>query len=533
MKILLSSTSISEEILKAGSDLLKAYFLGAELEVGSKMEFLGEDKGGNSKLSGHDKISTEDSCWVEIGIEAPLGIMTQIGFYWNIFGLPSTTDETEPSLSLVRNLLITLTEQEIVTILAQPEISKETQPKLLLKHGLLKLLTQVCDRRLPWGILTGIRPGKLLHRLYDLGFSREERSLVLDKRYAIRPDKVELLQGIATRQRPYLEELRHNPQKVAIYIGIPFCPSRCTYCSFPGYTLAKERQELVTYLKALQVEIREIGLLMKELGLAADTIYIGGGTPTILTSREISHLVEELKCSLPWQECREFTVEAGRVDTLSREMLEVLKECGVSRLSINPQTMQETTLVRIGRKQDVAEVVRIYELARKISDWVINMDLILGLPGEGLREVQDTLNQLEKLQPNNLTVHMLALKRGSVELEKGYKHNLGSELEQMQELSGKVAASWGLKPYYLYRQKRIAGNLENIGYARPGSECFYNISIIEERQTILGLGAGASTKIYNLANNTLINRQHPSSWQGYVRGARFDVRGLMHETNIN
>ncbi len=498
----------------AGRDILKAYFLGVEIEV--------------SRQSGQHV----DSWWVEIGFEAPLGLTSHMIFSWKLLGLSSIPEEGEAPFSMVRNLLITLTGEEIAAILDQPEVSKETPPKLLIKHGLLKLLSQVCDRRLPWGILTGIRPGKIMHRLYELGFSREERFTVLEKRYAIRPDKVELLEDIAARQRPYLEELKRNPRKIAVYVGIPFCPTRCTYCSFPGYSLGKERQELAIYLKALQAEIREVGLLMKDLGLVADTVYIGGGTPTILTPSEISHLVDELKYWLPWQECREFTVEAGRVDTLSREMLEVLKECGVSRLSINPQSMQEITLARIERGHDVTEVVRVYELARKISDWVINMDLILGLPGEDLKDVRNTLEQLEKLQPDNLTVHMLALKRGSVELEKGYKHNLGPELEQMQELAGQVAASWGLRPYYLYRQKRIAGNLENIGYARPGLECFYNISIIEERQTILGLGAGASTKIFNPVKNTLLNEQHPTSWQRYAHGSRFDVRGAMNDERL-
>lgn len=538
MKIIVSSSTITEEILRAGSDLLKAYFLGAEIGVSSGQglfetqkpvrnnEDIGVNTGGH-RLSSHD----ENSCWAEIGIEAHLGVLTQIDFSWELFGLPSVPAEAAPSFPLPRKLYINLTDQEIACILAQPEVSKETQPKLLLKHGMLKLLSQVCDRQLSWGILTGIRPGKMMHRLYDFGFSREERSRILEKRYAIRADKVELLQEIASRQRPYLEELRANPQKIAVYIGIPFCPTRCTYCSFPGYQLGQERQELALYLKALQAEIREVGRLMKELGLVADTVYIGGGTPTTLTPREISRLIDELKKWLPWQECREFTVEAGRVDTLSREMLEVLKECGITRLSINPQTMQEATLTRIGRNHGVAEVVRVFELARTLSDWLINMDLILGLPGENLSDVQSTLIQLEKLQPDNLTVHMLALKRGSVELAKGYKHHLGSELEQMQELSAKVAVSWGLQPYYLYRQKRIAGNLENIGYARPGSECCYNISIIEERQTILGLGAGASTKIYNPVNNTLINEQHPTSWQSYVQHARFDVRGPRSELN--
>ncbi|MHB8126398.1 MAG: coproporphyrinogen dehydrogenase HemZ [Desulfitobacteriaceae bacterium] len=501
IKIILSSTTIPEEILKSGIDLIKAYFSGSEVEVNCEQE---------TDVISRQSRNDEEGFWVKIRVEAPLGIKTQIDLSWTLLDMSNDAQE-------VKYLHINLTYQEIESILAQPAINREIEPKLLLKHGIHKLLSQISNRRLPWGILTGIRPGKIIHRLYDLGFSREERSAVLKKRYALRPDKVELLQGIASIQRLYIEELRRNPRRIAVYIGIPFCPTRCTYCSFPSYHLSKERQEIALYLKTLQAEIREVGMLMNESSLVMDSLYIGGGTPTILTPQEMTRLLIEIKNWFPWQECREFTVEAGRADTLSGEMLEVLQEYGVSRLSINPQTMQESTLVRIKRGHSVAEVKRVYELARKLSDWVINMDLILGLPGESLKDVQNTLNQLTKLQPDNLTVHMLALKRGSREFEMGYKHNVASEMEQMQELTAKVADSWGLKPYYLYRQKRMAGNLENIGYAQPGHECVYNISIIEECQNIFGLGAGASTKIIDPCNNKLFNLHHPVSWQHYVQ----------------
>lgn len=435
---------------------------------------------------------------------------------WTLLKQFDSDSEKGLPLSLPRHFQVDLTTREIENILAQPVINRETQPKLLLKHGMFKLLSQICHTHLPWGILTGIRPGKIMHNLYDQGFSREERSAILKKQYALRPDKIELLQKIAAIQRPYLEDLRRNPQRIAVYISIPFCPTRCTYCSFPAYCLSKDRRELVSYLQVLDAEIRAAGRLMEKFALVPDSVYIGGGTPTILTPPEMNGLLSGIKKRFPWQECREFTVEAGRVDTLSQEMLEVLRDWRVSRLSINPQTMQEKTLARIGRAHSVAEVGRIYQLARKLSDWIINMDLILGLPGESLEDVRDTLIQTANLQPDNLTMHILALKRGSREFEMGFKHQEASEIEKMQELSVIMANSWGLQPYYLYRQKRMAGNLENIGYAKPGLECLYNISIIEERQTILGLGAGASTKIINRMNNKIVNIHHPVSWQHYI-----------------
>lgn len=509
IKLILTSTTIPEEILKSAFDLIRAFFSGSEVRI---------DRNGKAgDLVPGQVENAGGEIQAVIRVEARLGITGELELFWNLTKEYDGDPETGSPQSLPCHFKVDLTTGEIANILVQPVINTEAQSKLLLKHGIHKLLSQICDLRLPWGILTGIRPGKIMHNLYDQGFSGEERSLILEKQYAIRPDKIELLQKIAAVQRPYLEELRLNPERIAVYIGIPFCPTRCTYCSFPANMLSKDRWELAAYLQILKFEIRAAGLLMDKFALVPDSIYIGGGTPTILTPQEMNALIGEIKNSLPWQECREFTVEAGRVDTLSREMLEVLRECGVNRLSINPQTMQDNTLARIGRSHSAAEVRSVYQLARKLSDWIINMDLILGLPGESSGDVQDTLDQVANLQPDNLTVHILALKRGSKELEMGFKHKAAAEMEKMQELAAGMADLWGLKPYYLYRQKRIAGNLENTGYTKPGLECLYNISIIEERQNILGLGAGASTKINDPLHHKLFNIHHPVSWQHYVQ----------------
>jgi len=546
MQIILSSSSVPEEILKSGFDLIRAFFPGAvpgtDYRAPARKLLGGQDS--NVGLSGQD-VDIEAICGqtaqaeggfrAEVRVEAPWKGRAPwepeapLQFTWTLPARPAAeakNGQTENTGSdaasancqtdcLAEFCQACLAEQEIETILAFKEGSRENRPKLLFKHGLLKLLSQVCRKRLPWGILSGIRPGKIVQNLYDRGFSRAERAAVLEKHYAIRPDKAELLQKIAAVQRSCLEELRRDPRRIALYVSIPFCPSRCSYCSFPAYRLSKDRQELTGYLQALQAEIRAAGLLISKLGLLVDSVYIGGGTPTILTAEELSGLLQELKKEVPWQECREFTVEAGRVDTLSSGKLAVLGEQGVTRLSINPQTMQEATLRRIGRDHRVADIGRVYHLARSLAPWVINMDLILGLPGESLVDVRDTLEQLDGLQPDNLTVHLLALKRGSREYESGLRHKQAALAEQMQELSRQAAASMGLEPYYLYRQKRLAGNLENIGYARPGLECLYNIAIIEERQHILGLGAGASNKIIDLPEGRLLNIHQAQSWQHY------------------
>lgn len=256
---------------------------------------------------------------------------------------------------------------------------------------------------------------------------------------------------------------------------------------------------------------------MRETGRSASSIYLGGGTPTILSIPEITDLLQEIRGTIPLKEEIELTVEAGRPDTLSLEKLLALREQGVNRLSINPQTMHDETLKRIGRAHSVEDILRIYKRAREIPGWVINMDIILGLPGETPQNVQETLDQIGKLQPDNLTVHALAIKRGSKEYETGLVQSLAQDLETMQELALEKARSFGMQPYYLYRQKHIAGNLENIGFALPGAEGRYNIGIMEERQSVIGIGAGASSKVVNPLDYSLVNFLHPSNWQVYLK----------------
>lgn len=551
MNIFLLSYSLSRSELEAGLSITRAFFPEARVQVGELSESDTEGENGNliKDLSmNHALTKLIQNQGIDYLNDLSM-IQIEVSYHttpWEVRG--SFFSEAQTYAQMNKNTgtqfpvptqeqSVLLKHEEVQTLLSHEKIGKETDQKILLRQGLYRLLSKVTGHVPPWGILTGIRPSKILHRLSDLGTSVDLAERVLQERYSIREDKVHLLQEIVAIQQPCLEEIKEHPQRVAVYVGIPFCPTRCSYCSFPAYSLEQGREPLKTYLYGLFEEIRVTGEWMKEMGLIADSLYIGGGTPTILTTSEITELIQRLMESIPHAvldtpgaleapgfleglglpKGLELTVEAGRPDTLSREKLKALRAQGVNRLSINPQTMHDQTLKRIGRSHTVEDIIRVYELAREIQGWIINMDLILGLPGESLKDVQETLERIGRLKPDNLTVHALAIKRGSKVHEAGLIENMGKEMESMQENVLSSAYSLGLRPYYLYRQKHIAGNLENIGFARPGAECRYNIGIMEERQSVIGIGAGASSKVVNPVDYSLVNLQHPSNWQAYLK----------------
>lgn len=518
MKKILKSNTFSRSELEAGLSLSRAFFPEAQVSL-EEEETPKEKEINQSEFSAlqnevgiiHIEINYPDTPW-------------QVEGYYNLKTNPNFAEAT-----------VKLDEEQIKFILSHPYAGKETQRKLLLKRGLLSLLSQVTGHTPPWGILTGIRPSKILHRLKDAGYTAKESKGTLRELYSIREDKDQLLQEVVSIQEPFLETMKTYPNQVALYVGIPFCPTRCSYCSFPAYSLKQGREPLEQYLKGLAEEVQVAGEWMRDTGLVVDSIYLGGGTPTILTTSELRRLIALVMSNIPvigsHKEVLELSVEAGRPDTLSKEKLLALHESGVNRLSINPQTMHNRTLQRIGRAHTIEDILQVYQLAREIPDWIINMDLILGLPGEGMRDFQETLERIKELDPDNLTVHALAIKRGSREHEQGLTQNLGRELESMQEIVMSSARSMGMQPYYLYRQKHIAGNLENIGFAKPGMECRYNIGIMEEYQTVIGMGAGASSKIVNPMDLSLVSLHHPSNWQAYL--ARWRETQRKREESLN
>ncbi|HZW83936.1 MAG TPA: coproporphyrinogen dehydrogenase HemZ [Candidatus Deferrimicrobium sp.] len=390
------------------------------------------------------------------------------------------------------------------------------QPKRSAKVAFIKAMHALSpELRLPWGILTGIRPTKIVHRLLDQGYALEQIPACLEQQYLIEPEKVALVLQVANLQRGYLLTPQQARKSVSVYIGVPFCPSRCVYCSFPS--VVGEKLHLEEYVSALGQEIAALGAFLKEYKLGVQTLYIGGGTPTILEESQLRELLTLCQTYLIDSDTQEITVEAGRPDTLDRGKLSLLRDMGVGRLSINPQTMVDKTLVKIGRKHTPEQILEAVELARKLGFNNINMDIILGLPGERLSDVLYTLEQLERLKPESLTVHALAVKRASALREEIGENQLlsGKEAEEMQAAAFQSAQSMGLVPYYLYRQKQILGNLENVGYAKPGKESVYNIQIMEERQSIFALGAGSTTKIVNPSDWSLVNIPNPKLPERY------------------
>ena len=347
------------------------------------------------------------------------------------------------------------------------------------------------DANLPWGSLTGIRPTRLLRELVEGEGAEAAKAIMLDT-FDVSLDKLRLCAEINAAQASIFAS--QTPQDVDVYIGVPFCTSRCLYCSFLSQVRGP-RTDMAPYLQALKADIRQGAALMREAGYRLRAMYMGGGTPTVLTRDE---LADVLACALEAYGGygREFTVEAGRPDTITREKLRLLKEMGVGRISINPQTMNEDTLIRIGRNHTPEDIRACYAMAREIGFASINMDLIVGLPGEGRENLAHTLEAVRQMGPENLTIHTLAIKRSSrlrQHLEE-FPMASAAEAEQMVDMGRLAAAGMGMIPYYMYRQKYMRGNLENVGYAKPGKMCIYNVDMMEETTSILAHGAGAMNK---------------------------------------
>lgn len=383
-----------------------------------------------------------------------------------------------------------------------------------IKRGIFDALSRSMGKRLPWGILTGVKPVKIVRELFQKGMSREEISLYMKEFYYLDDDKSQLLLTVLENQYELSRE--KIPGSAGIYLGIPFCPTRCVYCSFTANVAG--RAEIERYLEALFKEIEYVSRRMKERGIKTESFYIGGGTPTTLDAGQLDRLLRKIFENFDLNCCREFTVEAGRPDTITAEKLEIIRKYGIRRISINPQSMNLKTLEEIGRLHSPEQIQEAFIMARNAGIEIINMDLIAGLPGENLEDFKRTLTLVTELEPENITIHTLALKRASrlKEEDGDFNYREVEKLSEMVDLSRGMMADLGYRPYYLYRQKYMVGNLENIGYAKPGTECIYNIKTMDERQTMIALGAGGISKRFYPAENRIERAANVSNYEIYI-----------------
>lgn len=413
-------------------------------------------------------------------------------------------------------------EEENYTRAVYGQATEETwirEEKQATKVVTLKLLERVTGIEQSWGILTGVRPTKLYHKLKMEGVSKEEIARHFREDYFLHPDKIELLEEIVNRQHQALPDLYELNKEVSLYIGIPFCPTKCAYCTFPAYAIQGRTGSVEQFLEGLHLEIEAIGKWLAEKKLPVTTIYFGGGTPTSISAEQMESLFLQLQKSIPSiEKVREWTVEAGRPDTLDPEKLELMKRWKIDRISINPQSFKEETLKLIGRHHSVKETLDKYQLAREMGLDNINMDLIIGLPNERIPEFEESLDMMASLRPESLTVHTLSFKRGSFLTQNKEKYVVADRDETAHMV--KRAREWtkehGYVPYYLYRQKNILGNQENVGYSFPEMESLYNIIIMEERHTIIGLGCGAVSKLISPVTGQLDRLPNPKEPQAYI-----------------
>ncbi len=373
------------------------------------------------------------------------------------------------------------------------DFSNRKETKNRLKQAYYQMLSQHTGKTLPWGSLTGIRPTKIAMAFLEAGKDEDAICKHMKETYYASEDKINLSIEIARREKKLLEKLDCE-KGYSLYIGIPFCPSTCLYCSFTSYPLSAWEGSVERYLDALEKEIDFTANRLKDRHL--NSVYIGGGTPTTLNPEQLKRLLGKVQDSFDLSFCHEYTVEAGRPDSITKEKLAALRAFDISRISVNPQTMNDKTLKIIGRRHTAREAEESFYLAREMGFDNINMDLIVGLPNETLSDVKYTMERMQILSPDNLTVHSLALKRAArlSMFREEYQDFTFENTEKTIDLTADYARQMGLKPYYLYRQKNMAGNFENVGYAKAGKAGVYNILIMEEKQTIVACGAGSISK---------------------------------------
>ena len=364
-----------------------------------------------------------------------------------------------------------------------------------------------------WGALSGVRPTKLTTKHLLEGGTEKSAAKLMEDIYFVTPQRARLAVDCSKATVEAASLLDEND--ISLYIGIPFCPTRCAYCSFVSRTIGKRTELMEPYLEALHQELRHTASLMANSGKRVRTIYIGGGTPTTLTTPQMERLLKVITESFDLSRCIEFTVEGGRPDTLDQEKLSVIANCGADRMSINPQTMIDSVLRACGRRHNAADIRESYAQAVNAGYKAINMDLIAGLPTDDFEGFKSSLDQVIDLAPANITVHTLAIKKGADLYEKRDGLSPDEEVARMVDYAEDALRSAGYVPYYLYRQKYMSGAFENVGWCRPGTACLYNIYMMEELHTIVSVGAGGMNKV-NFSDGTLKRFHNPKFPEQYI-----------------
>ncbi len=377
----------------------------------------------------------------------------------------------------------------------EEEITISTRAAIAVGRAIFAAGKELLGHIPPWGILTGIRPAKIAGTLLTDGKGVTRAKRILRDEYFLNPQKASLAVSVASLEAKLLKNLEDNT--CSLYISIPFCPSRCAYCSFVSYTTPRLLSMINEYLDALMLDLDETFRTIRELNQRIITVYIGGGTPTTLDTKQLKRLFDKINENINTKELFEFTLEAGRPDTITEEKLKLAKDAGVTRISVNPQTLSDEVLKEVGRRHTVEDFYRAYEIAERSGIRDINVDLIAGLPGDSFKTFSDTIDKIIALSPSNITVHTFCVKKASDALRHNSNiYSLGggdaAKCVSYSQIKTKFA---GYKPYYMYRQKNTVGNLENVGFSKDGSEGLYNIFMMEEIQSIFAVGAGAVTKL--------------------------------------
>ena len=383
----------------------------------------------------------------------------------------------------------------------------------ILQQSYYLAAVQLLDRKPAWGALAGVRPTKITTKHLLEGGTPASADRLMRDVYYVTPERRQL--AVDCSESTVKAVSLMDKDDLSVYVGIPFCPTRCSYCSFVSRTVGKKTDLLDEYLAALEREIQVTARLMKESGKHLLTLYIGGGTPSILSTPQMIHLLDALRKSFDFSRCIEFTVEGGRPDTLDLEKLRAIRAHGADRMSINPQTMEDSVLRACGRPHTGADVIRAYRQAEEAGFSAINMDLIAGLPTDDFDGFRRSLDAVASLNPANITVHTLALKKGADLFEKREGLSTAEEVSRMVDYSNAALRNLSYKPYYLYRQKYMSGSFENVGWSREGLDCLYNIYMMEELHTIVSLGGGGMNKV-NLPDGTLQRFHNPKFPEQYI-----------------